>query len=129
MSGVDAVRYWKQKTPVGRCWVIALGTNDAASVSERAYSDRIDQVLRMTAGDRVLWVDVYMTSRSRPGYNKENANAWNSLLKQKNQDVFAWSSVVSKYPEWISSDGVHYTSEGSRWRAAWIAYASSLSFK
>src|SRR4051794_20498764 len=42
------------------CWVIALGTNDAANVhhgSQYGYSERIDRMMAVIGDDPVLWVD------------------------------------------------------------------------
>lgn len=79
--------------------------------------------------DKTLWINVHMNSKTRAGYSSVNSKLWNDLLAQKNVRVFDWNAVVAVFPEWLSADGIHYTAEGSRWRAEWIAYASSLSLK
>ena len=120
MSGLEAVRHWKTRTPEGRCWVIALGTNDVISNNKE---ERIDRMIGALGDDRAMWVNVYVDSKSRPKYNGLNAFAWNRLLTQKGVNVFDWASVVR--PEWLSRDGIHYTAEGSKQRAKLIARAAS----
>ena len=49
------------------CWVIALGTNDAANVdagSQYGYSERIDRMMAIIGDDPVLWVDAKTTRRT-----------------------------------------------------------------
>jgi len=122
MSGVQAIRHWKTRTPAGRCWVIALGTNDAAANFSPTKEQRIDMMVAELAGDKALWINVAMNSRSRPNYNGLNAFAWNTLLVDNGLTVFDWAKVAQ--PEWFSTDGFHYNTTGSRWRSAWIAYAA-----
>lgn len=127
MSGLEAVRYWKVRTPAGRCWVIALGTNDAASPSRPDKSERIDILSAEIGKDRALWVNVAMDSRTRPNYNGLNAFAWNTLLIEKGLTVFNWAQATQ--PGWFNKDGIHYNNEGNRWRSAWIAYAAAFYLK
>jgi len=123
MSGVQAIRHWKTRTPAGRCWVIALGTNDAAANFSPTKAQRIDMMVNELAGDKALWINVAMNSRSRPNYNGLNAFAWNTLLVDKGLTVFDWNKVAQ--PEWFSTDGFHYNTTGNKWRSAWIAYAAA----
>lgn len=116
MSGIQAVSYWKARTPQGRCWVIALGTNDATATNKQ---ERIALMKQALAGDKALWINVAMNSPTRPKYNGFNAIVWNLLLIHNGVDIFDWASVVK--PEWFTSDKIHYTAEGSRNRASLIA--------
>lgn len=120
MSGLQAVAHWKKKTPDGRCWVIALGTNDVTSNNKQS---RIDKMAGALGTDRALWVNVYVNSSTRPSYNGLNAFAWNQLLLRRGLNVYDWASAIR--PEWLSSDGIHYTTEGSKQRSALIARAAS----
>lgn len=115
MSGLDAVAYWKARTPEGRCWVIALGTNDLISTNK---AERIDKMIGALGADRAMWVNTYVNSRTRPKYNGLNAYAWNALLEQRNLNILDWASVVQ--PTWLTKDGIHYTTEGSQNRSAII---------
>jgi hypothetical protein len=114
-SGLDAVRYWKARTPEGRCWVVALGTNDASS---RNKTERIVKMVGALGNDRAMWVNVSMSSNARQNYNGFNAFVWNYLLVESRLRVYDWASDVR--PSWFAPDKIHYTNEGSRQRARLI---------
>ncbi|OGR04004.1 MAG: hypothetical protein A2284_01785 [Deltaproteobacteria bacterium RIFOXYA12_FULL_61_11] len=119
------------------CWVVALGTNDAANIAAGAnysHGKVIDEML--TAIDpaktaRVLWVNVHTTRTE--GYN---ANAemqkFNRALEEAparwpNLRVFDWASVaasgVAPY-----ADGIHHTGAGSNVRNERVAQALQKAF-
>ena len=123
MTGLQAVNYWRAKTPSDRCWVIALGTNDAISTNKQS---RISQMNNALNGDRALWVNISINSKTRPKYNWLNGFAWNYLLVANGLRVYDWASDVD--PAWLSPDGIHYTSEGSRQRSAHISRAAAREF-
>lgn len=131
------------------CWVIALGTNDAAYVPDAAEQQRsIDDLLEVVAGDPVLWVNVYMFApHSRRGaharcdgsepvlgcYGVTNMLQWNHLLaaaaaQHPNMTVDDWASVVRWHPDWFQRDGIHYTAAGYAERATQIAQAARAAF-
>jgi hypothetical protein len=100
------------------CWVLELGTNDAANVSAGSTVDlpsRIDRMMSVVGTDPVLWVDV--TTRVEAGdYASSNMVLWDAALTDARARypllrVFAWSNVVRD--EWFLSDGIHYKTEGS----------------
>lgn len=126
-SGVEKVRKYKKP---GTCWVIALGTNDSASSSPQFWSQRIDSIMAVIGTDPVMWVNVWMFSRSRPTYNVFVATAWNQLLTKKhfifpNMVIYDWATTAKSYPNWFY-DGIHYTTEGSRQRSYWVATAAGF---
>ena len=123
LSGIQAVNYWKARTPQGRCWVIALGTNDATATNKQ---ERITLMKQALAGDKALWINVAMNSPTRPKYNGFNAIVWNLLLIHNGVDIYDWASVVK--PEWFTPDKIHYTAEGSRQRATALANAADFQF-
>ena len=58
------------------CWVVALGTNDAANVavgSASGYSDRIDRMMAIIGDDPVVWVDVKTLRDQRSVRQPEHA--------------------------------------------------------
>ena len=64
-------------------------------------------------------------------YAAANMAAWNRVLDgachaYRSMRVFAWSAVVQ--PSWFISDGIHYSTPGSRWRARMIAEALAAAF-
>lgn len=123
MTGLQAVNYWRGKTPSDRCWVIALGTNDAISTNKQS---RISQMNNALSGDRALWVNISINSKTRPKYNWLNGFAWNYLLVTNGLRVYDWASDLDS--AWLSADGIHYTSEGSRQRSAHISRAAAREF-
>jgi len=110
------------------CWVLALGTNDAADVyvgSSVALSTRIDRMMSVIGDQPVLWVNVKSLVASGP-YADANLQQWNSALRIAcarfpNMRIFDWASAVKD--SWFIPDGIHYTSQGYRARARLIAHA------
>lgn len=130
MTGIEAVRYFKKKLGKGICWVIALGTNDAASSQKPDDSIRIDSIMHEIGQDRVAWVNVWMDSKTRLNYSSSAARKWNALLSKKsklfsNIKIVDWSILVIHNPSWFSTDGYHYNSTGSQYRAKLIPLAVS----
>jgi peptidoglycan/LPS O-acetylase OafA/YrhL/lysophospholipase L1-like esterase len=115
------------------CWVIALGTNDAADVATGSDVDpaqRIQEIMSVAHGSPVLWVNVVSTLNSGP-YAESGMQTWNTALthacaKYPNMRVFNWASLVQ--PSWFISDGIHYTSAGYAQRSQQIADALAKAF-
>ena len=124
LEAADAIR----SSGFRGCWVVMMGTNDAANVaagSNLGYDERIRRMLFVFAGEPVLWMDA-ATVRNDTAYRNENMRAWNDALSRVTADhenvvVVRWSEQVR--PEWFTSDGVHVNAEGRAWRAAITAAA------
>jgi peptidoglycan/LPS O-acetylase OafA/YrhL len=116
------------------CWVLALGTNEAANVgagSTVGLDERID--LMMGAIGRrqpVLWVNTKSLVADGP-YAAENMAAWGEALlracdRHPNMRVYDWASDVRD--EWFIADGIHFTTPGYAARAKLIAAALLQAF-
>jgi peptidoglycan/LPS O-acetylase OafA/YrhL len=128
----EAARYWKRRGYRG-CWVLALGTNDAADVAVGSNVDMKERINRMmqTIGRRpALWVNVKSLEGSGP-YAESSMRAWNEALLEScrrypNMRVFDWAGVVRD--PWFIEDGIHFTSPGYKARALLIARALASAF-
>jgi hypothetical protein len=115
------------------CWVIAMGTNDSANqVVGSTYSDdeRIDRIMREVDGAPTMWLTV-KTLRSAGPYANKHMKKWNASLvracqRYSNMRVYDWAAQVRD--SWYISDGIHFTSEGYRKRAAMTAGALAAAF-
>jgi hypothetical protein len=115
------------------CWVIALGTNDTADVavgSNVGLAARIQEMMQVTHGEPVMWVNVISLLSSGP-YAEANMQAWNAALMQAcprypNMRVFNWAALPQ--PSWFINDGIHYTSAGYEMRALYIADGLAMAF-
>ncbi len=115
------------------CWVIALGTNDAANIaagSNIGATARIQEIMSAAHGEPVMWVNTQTDLSSGP-WAEANMQLWNSALVQAakhypNLRIFNWAAMVR--PEWHLPDGIHYTSAGYAIRAAAIAHALARAF-
>jgi hypothetical protein len=115
------------------CWVIALGTNDAANIaagSNVGMPTRIAEMMAAVHGEPVMWVNTQTDLTSGP-WSEANMQQWNSALVQAsahdpNMRIFNWAGMVQ--PGWHLADGIHYTSAGYAIRAAAIAQALALAF-
>ena len=115
------------------CWVVTLGTNDAANVAIGGVPDlttRLDRMMFLFGSDPVLWVDAVTRLDDGP-YADINMQAWNEVLDAAEARfptlrVLHWSDVA--LDEWFVSDGIHYTSGGAAWRSHAIADALVAAF-
>ncbi|HWM21746.1 MAG TPA: SGNH/GDSL hydrolase family protein [Ilumatobacteraceae bacterium] len=115
------------------CWVVTIGTNDAANVAIGGVPDlstRLDRMMFLFGTDPVLWVDAVTNLDDGP-YADINMHAWNDVLDAAEARfptlrVFRWSDVA--LDEWFVPDGIHYTSGGAAWRSHAIADALVAAF-
>lgn len=120
---------------LSHCWVIALGTNDTASVrSEEQRRSRITQMMKAIGDEPVMWVNVWMdhspNAETHSTYTKERALAWNATLESMqsqyaNMSIYDWAPVVRANPSWLTGDKIHYNTNGGKQRARLIAAAAS----
>jgi hypothetical protein len=115
------------------CWVIALGTNDAADVaagSSIGLQARIQEMMSAAHGQPVLWVNTRTLLTSGP-WSEANEAAFSALLRQDlarypNLHIYNWAAVAQ--PPWFLPDGIHYTPAGCAIRARDIAAALARAF-
>ncbi len=99
------------------CWIIAMGTNDAADVaagSNVGLKDRIKQMMSIIGHQPALWVDAVTLLQSGP-YAESGMEQWNQDLldvcaRYPNMRIYDWSAVAK--PKWFIPDGIHYYSPG-----------------
>ena len=115
------------------CWVIALGTNDAADMavgSNVGLATRIQRMMSLIGDQPVMWVNVTSLLASGP-YADSNMRQWNRALLQAcpsypDMRVYDWAAVAQ--PSWFIPDGIHYTPYGYAQRARLIADALAHAF-
>ena len=103
------------------CWVIVLGTNDAANLSGKNAAPRIRKMLDTIGSSPVLWIDA-ATLRTEGPYKTDHMKVWNKTLDSgaatyPNVTVAKWSDVVERH--WFS-DGIHYTKHGMQKRSEFV---------
>jgi peptidoglycan/LPS O-acetylase OafA/YrhL len=129
----EVAESWKAQGFEG-CWVLALGTNEAADVaagSNVGDRERIDKMMTILGDEPVLWVNV--KSLVPPGgyYSAQNMKKWDEELLAAcavypDMRVYDWARDVKD--NWFIEDGIHFTSEGYAARAALIAHALAHAF-
>ena len=115
------------------CWVIAVGTNDAANIAAGAARQADERIVAMMAAigaDRVLWIDAATVAESG-FWASPNIVAWNGFLaaavgSYPNLRIAPWSRIVR--PEWFESDGIHPNAAGSAGRVEFVAAAVLANF-
>jgi hypothetical protein len=115
------------------CWVVALGTTDAANMAAGATltaDQRIDRLMGVIGSDPVLWVNV-KTLVEMGAWSEPHMAAWDQALiaagaRYPNLEVYDWAAVVQN--EWFQTDRIHYTSAGYAQRARLIADALATAF-
>lgn len=109
--------------------VVALGTNDSAGgISAAEATRRINSVLAVAGGARVLWVNVWRDEQDAAA--RDGAVAFNAALRSvaaKNSKlvVLDWFSYVEANldtyrSEYMAGDRIHLDPGGYTWRANWI---------
>jgi peptidoglycan/LPS O-acetylase OafA/YrhL len=131
-NGYDAAKHMIRSGFAG-CWVLALGTNDTADVavgSNVGLSARIAEMMQVTRGEPVMWVNVISLLHAGP-YAEANMLKWDNALMQActrypNMRVFNWAALAK--PGWFINDGIHYTSAGYEKRSLFIADGLAMAF-
>lgn len=114
------------------CFVIALGTNDAANMNVEGEDNsrgHIEATMKIIGPKHpVLWITTIVNPAGAPRwYDKSVMDAWNSALyaeqiSHPNMWVYPWDKEVQ--PKWfIDGDGVHYNQVGSSERSHRFAQA------
>ncbi len=123
----EVAEAWKNEGFKG-CWVIAMGTNEAANVaagSSFTYDDRIDSMMSTIGDEPVLWVNVKSLVPNGP-YSETNMEDWDEALleacdRYPHMRIYDWAANVKD--AWFIPDGIHFTSEGYAARGRLIADA------
>jgi peptidoglycan/LPS O-acetylase OafA/YrhL len=124
---------WKAEGFKG-CWVLALGTNEAADVaagSTIGLRERIEKMMAIIGSEPVLWVNVRSLVPPGDPYSKGGMVEWDEELERAcatypNMRIYDWASDVKD--EWFIEDGIHFTSPGYAARAQLIAQALAHAF-
>ena len=99
------------------CWVLALGTTDAANMAAGAplaADARIARLMTVIGDDPVLWVNT-KTLVPDGAWAAPEMVRWNEALEvaadsSPNITVYDWAGIVQDV--WFQDDGIHYTSAG-----------------
>ncbi|HVS99700.1 MAG TPA: acyltransferase family protein [Solirubrobacterales bacterium] len=129
----EVAEAWKAEGYEG-CWVLALGTNEAADVaagSSVGLGERIEKMMNIIGDERVLWVNVRTLPDATEFYSEEGMKKWdkeleNACLRYSNMRVYDWAADVKD--DWFINDGIHFTSPGYAARAELIAHALAHAF-
>ncbi|MEX2108919.1 MAG: acyltransferase family protein [Solirubrobacterales bacterium] len=123
----EAAEAWKGEGFKG-CWVLAMGTNEAANVaagSAFTYEDRIDSMMSTIGEEPVMWVNVKSLLTSGP-YAAANMEDWDKALleacdRYPHMRIYDWASDAQDI--WFIPDGIHFTTPGYAARGRLIADA------
>ncbi|HEV7614944.1 MAG TPA: acyltransferase family protein [Solirubrobacterales bacterium] len=129
----EVAEAWKLEGFHG-CWVLALGTNEAANVfvgSSVGEMERIEIMMNAIGDEPVLWVNVRSLVKEGDPYAAKNMEKWDEELlvacrRYPNMRVYDWASDVKD--AWFIDDGIHFTSPGYAARAELIAHALAHAF-
>ena len=116
------------------CWILALGTNDAADVaagSNIGLRSRITRMMSIIGDQPVMWVNVLTIAGSPQFYEESGMQHWDDDLraacdKYPMMRVYDWAAHAK--PRWFIPDGVHYTQDGYIARTRLIAHALVKAF-
>ena len=129
----EVAEAWKAEGYKG-CWVLALGTNEAADVaagSSVGLAERIEKMMNIIGDEPVLWVNVRTLPDATEFYSEEGMKEWDEKLEKacmrySNMRIYNWAADVKN--SWFINDGIHFTSPGYAARADLIAHALAHAF-
>ncbi len=129
----EVAEAWKAEGYKG-CWVLALGTNEAADVaagSNVGLEERIEKMMNIIGGEPTLWVNVKTLPDATEFYSEEGMKKWDeelekACLRYPNMRIYNWAGDVKE--SWFINDGIHFTSPGYAARAYLIAHALAHAF-
>jgi peptidoglycan/LPS O-acetylase OafA/YrhL len=129
----EVAEAWKLEGFKG-CWVLALGTNEAANVfvgSAVGEMERIEIMMNTIGDEPVMWVNVRSLVEEGDPYAAKNMKKWDEELlvacrRYPNMRVYDWASDVKD--AWFIEDGIHFTSPGYAARSELIAHALAHAF-
>jgi peptidoglycan/LPS O-acetylase OafA/YrhL len=129
----EVAEAWKAEGFKG-CWVLALGTNEAADVaagSNVGLEERIEKMMNIIGSEPTLWVNVRTLPEATEFYAEEGMKKWDeelekACLRYPSMRIYNWAGDVKD--AWFISDGIHFTSPGYAARADLIAHALAHAF-
>ncbi len=129
----EVAEAWKAEGYKG-CWVLALGTNEAADVaagSNVGLGERIEKMMNIIGDEPVLWVNVKTLPEATEFYAEKGMKKWDeelerACLRYPNMRIYNWAGDVKE--SWFINDGIHFTSPGYAARAELIAHALAHAF-
>ncbi|HEY2478676.1 MAG TPA: acyltransferase family protein [Solirubrobacterales bacterium] len=132
-NGQEVAEAWKAEGYKG-CWVLALGTNEAADVaagSNVGLDERIEKMMNIIGDEPVLWVNVKTLPDATEFYAEEGMKKWDedlktACLRYPNMRIYNWAADVKD--SWFINDGIHFTSPGYAARAELIAHGLAHAF-
>lgn len=129
----EVAEAWKAEGYKG-CWVLALGTNEAADVaagSSVGLEERIEKMMNIIGDEPVLWVNVKTLPDAAEFYEESGMKEWDeelekACLRYPNMRIYNWAGDVKD--AWFINDGIHFTSPGYAARAELIAQGLAHAF-
>jgi hypothetical protein len=116
------------------CWILALGTNEAADVaagSTFGLRTRIATMMSIIGNQPVMWVNAITLPGTPQYYGEAGMRQWDDDLvaacaKYPTMRVFDWAAHAK--PSWFIPDHIHYTTQGYIERTRAIAHALVKAF-
>jgi len=114
-SALTAIAYFQQVVPAdGRCWILALGSEDAASSAYAGIDPTVDirKIIDALGPEPVMWITPVMAGTTGV-FNLAAATRYNQALLSsvgghKNFSVLDWYDIALDHLDQFGPDGVHY---------------------
>lgn len=116
------------------CWILALGTNEAADVaagSTFGLRTRIATMMSIIGNQPVMWINAITLPGTPQYYGEAGMRQWDNDLvaactRYPTMRVFDWAAHAK--PSWFIPDHIHYTPQGYIERTRAIAHALVKAF-
>lgn len=109
-AGVEVAEAMEAENRLGNVVLIALGTNGPL---DGQYEAQTEALLSYLGPKRqIFWVNVYCPST---GWQESN-NAYLKKIQAEhsNVTVIDWYNLIQKHPDWLTDDGIHPNTEGTK---------------
>ena len=117
------------------CWVMAIGTNDAANVTagnQTSAEDRIRTIMDIVKDEKhVLWPTVKTVNASQSAYANSGMQHYDDALRKMckeypNLRLYDWAGEVRD--DWFIDDGIHPNTVGAKEKGRHFADALTQAF-
>lgn len=117
------------------CWVMAIGTNDAANVTagnQTSAEDRIRTIMDIVKDEKhVLWPTVKTVNAAQSAYANSGMQHYDEALRKMcreypNLRLYDWAGEVQD--DWFIDDGIHPNTVGAKEKGRRFADALTQAF-
>ena len=112
----------ESRTKVPALVVVELGTNPSSAIGDfpSEIATMVDE-LKAEGAQRIIWITTHYRDDDR--YSDKNNALARAAAADPTLVIADWDSLASAHPEWMRTDGLHYSDAGYLQLAAFLTDA------